>query len=95
MLMKKNLKKINVDNNVKKKPNVIVLSMPLVVSFIALSLVITTPSGAVSGGMLLSPPGINMTLLMGIIIFIAGYVTFLMFLFSQNIKEFFRHDSKN
>lgn len=83
-------------NNIKKKKNlfkVIFAILPLILAGTLLSLTLL-PKPKINAGEFMSPVE-NTTLVVSLLVFIAGYAIFLVLMFSDNLKSFFiKHTHK-
>lgn len=73
-----------------RKPNWIILSLPLIISLMAIHFISNSQISLSSEeGVLFSPPSDKVAIIIGLVIFSVSYVLFLLILFHENLKEYF------
>ena len=86
---------MSVVNKMKKKTTIALLSTPLIISVIWLIVIVSSSQTfTLAGGAHLAPVSDKEPLIIGLSVFILGYLLFIFLMFSEDIKEMFSKKAK-
>jgi hypothetical protein len=72
----------------KSRPNLFLLSLPLLASLYLIGVLANTPIDPIAG-VFGAPPADRAPIILGLVIFAVAYVVFILFLFQESIKHYF------